>query len=316
MLGLIRRNPRRAATLCGLALLAIAALGIASAPGETDPPEVVVVVPVERVADAPVDTSRWLDASIPAAQRRPAPYRAKTSTPLGIVGGTPADWRDHPGAIRMLAVTEEIVEDGIVMRYSGQLCGGTAIHRSMILTAAHCVEGDGLLRFDIWFGANEWRDGARTYGYEAAAHPAYRAIGYSGDAAIVYLAHPLPVDFPLARLATPAEYNALAKGDRMVVRGWGTTRGAPDGGRDPADALQEVVVKIHEVNPLQSSVVSADGQERNACQGDSGGGMVREGGDPGVIYGPLSTVQPTAGGVCVGLGYVANYTSAAFVGAL
>ena len=288
--------------LLGGGLIGSHFVGGDSAPVTVDAPS-----PEIKAAGLPVDLSKWTVASIPVQSRRPPKFE-QSARPLGIVGGVPADWKNHPGAVRMQAVNLETEKS-----YGGQLCGGTAIDRNWIITAAHCVKGAGLIRFDFWYGANEWREATMVHGYVAYAHPAYKAIGYSGDAALVKLETPLPAEFPVARLATADEYAALEKGTRMIVRGWGTTRGAPDGGRNPADALQEVEVVIHGTNPLQSTVKSADGAERNACQGDSGGGMVRKDGDPAVIYGPLSTVQPTAGGICVGEGYLANYTASTFV---
>lgn len=180
-----------------------------------------------------------------AVARKPPPWPInERNTGLGIIGGQLADYDDHPGAVALEIVSEERgTPDEIGWRRASERCGGTALTRHWIVTAAHCLEGD-WLRVDVFYGDADIRTARRSYGFEAHLHKGYREEGMVADLAFLKLEVPLPADFPLARLATHEEWEALATGDTVIARGWGTTVATESGPDKVADELRDISLAV------------------------------------------------------------------------
>lgn len=148
------------------------------------------------------------------------------------------------------------------------LCTGTAIASDLILTAAHCVQRNNVVRFS--------RTQAPLAIRAAAVHPRFSTQAYAthratADVALIKLAAPLPPDITPAALASAGL--AVAPGHRMTVAGFGVTVDDTAAGLGHARAASLVVTG----QPGSLQIRLYDPATRNeraglgACTGDSGG---------------------------------------------
>jgi len=177
-------------------------------------------------------------------------------------------------------------------------CGGALVAPNVVVTAAHCTTTPAkvtLGRYDL--------DDARDLDYEVLSvvrkvvHPGYDEEVVANDLALLVLerdsAH------PFARIN--ANRNVPADGEELAVMGWGDID-STDGGQETSDELREAAVaylpndeceesegyvKTAEgwvfgsyAGNIQTSMLCAHdriGTTSDACQGDSGGALVKTG---------------------------------------
>ncbi|MFJ9815303.1 serine protease [Streptomyces sp. NPDC101151] len=206
-----------------------------------------------------------------------------------VVGGFPIDVSQAPWTVALSS------RDRFGGTRAGQFCGGVAVTRTTVLTAAHCMAEDVL-------GAPPDRVGdlkviaSRTdllsnEGEEIAVkdirvNPRYDSVTNSGDFAVLTLAASLPQGavVPMA----PAGDSAYAEGTEALVSGWGDTTG----GGAYARRLHAARVRVlGDDLCVRAYPGDADGAYRadsmlcageaaggpDACQGDSGGPLVASG---------------------------------------
>jgi secreted trypsin-like serine protease len=206
-----------------------------------------------------------------------------------VVGGFPVDVSEGPWTVALSS------RDRFGGTRAGQFCGGVAVGRTTVLTAAHCMDEEVL-------GAPPGRVGdlrvitGRTEllsdrGQEIAVrgtwvNPGYDGVTNSGDYAVLSLAEPLPSSSVIAMAG--AGDPAYRAGTAATVYGWGDTTGsgAYAGSLHAArvrvqpDALCEKAYPGGSEGTYRAETMLCAGEAqggRDACQGDSGGPLVAQG---------------------------------------
>lgn len=206
-----------------------------------------------------------------------------------VVGGFPIDVSEAPWTVALSS------RDRFGGTRAGQFCGGVAVTRTTVLTAAHCMAGDVLgappdrvpdLR--VIAGRTDLlaADGEEVAVKGVRVNPGYDADANTGDFAVLTLSSPLPQSavVPMA----PAGDAAYTPGTQAMVSGWGDTTG--DGAY--ARRLHAAHVRVldddacaraypggpdgtYQAGSMLCAGETAGGPD--ACQGDSGGPLVASG---------------------------------------
>ncbi|MEU6144661.1 serine protease [Streptomyces sp. NPDC047081] len=206
-----------------------------------------------------------------------------------VVGGFPVDISGSPWTVALSS------RDRFGGTRAGQFCGGVAVGRTTVLTAAHCMGEDVL-------GAppNRVRDlkaivgrtdllsdqGREIRVRKVRVNPGYDSLSNAGDFAVLTLAEPLPQSWVVAMAA--AGDPAYEPGTSATVYGWGDVTGGGDYARGLRAASVHVMpdAQCEQAYPGSSdgtyvarSMLCAGESEggRDACQGDSGGPLVAQG---------------------------------------
>lgn len=204
-----------------------------------------------------------------------------------VVGGFPVDVSQSPWTVALSS------RDRFGGTRAGQFCGGVAIARTAVLTAAHCLGRDVV-------GAPPTRDlkviagrtdllsaqGEEIPVRDTWVNPRYDGVTNAGDFAVVTLAEPLPQSAVIPMAA--AGDRAYTPGTSAVVYGWGDTSGAAAYAHGLHAARVHVLPDAQCERAYPGSVEGTYQPEtmlcagemrggRDACQGDSGGPLVAQG---------------------------------------
>ncbi|GAA3875269.1 serine protease [Streptomyces lacrimifluminis] len=226
-----------------------------------------------------------------------------------VVGGFPVDVSEGPWTVALSS------RDRFGGTRAGQFCGGVAVGRTTVLTAAHCMGADVL-----GTPPNRARDlkviTGRTdltsaQGKEIAVrdtwvNPGYDKISNAGDFAVLILAEALPEGSVIGMAA--AGDPAYQPGTSATVYGWGDITGGGDYARSLRAARVQV---LSDALCERTYPGSADGKYRadsmlcageaaggpDACQGDSGGPLIAQGRLVGLVSWGSGCGRPGSPGV-------------------
>ncbi|CAD7683365.1 unnamed protein product [Nyctereutes procyonoides] len=223
----------------------------------------------------------WLGGSVPVN-----PDPSLRHERVGIVGGCNVPARRYPWQVSLRF-------HGMGSGQWQHICGGSLIHPQWVLTAAHCVELEGLEAATLRVQVGQ----LRLYNHdqlcnvtEIIRHPNFNMSWYgwdSADIALLKLEAPLTLSEDVNLVSLPSPSLIVPPGMLCWVTGWGDI--ADHTPLPPPYHLQEVEVPIvgnRECNchyqtilerddeVIKQDMLCAGSEGHDSCQMDSGGPLV------------------------------------------
>ncbi|MEU0004663.1 serine protease [Streptomyces sp. NPDC006314] len=219
----------------------------------------------------------------------PVASAAPTAADSVVVGGFPIEVSQAPWTVALSS------RDRFGGTRAGQFCGGAAIARTLVVTAAHCVAEEVLgappnrvrdLR--VIAGRTDLlsHEGDEVAVRDVRVNPGYHSTTNSGDFAVLTLAEALPQRAVVAMAG--AGHQAYTPGTKALVSGWGDTTGGGAYARRLHAARVRVLTDdlcaraypggpdgTYRADTMLCAGEVAGGPD--ACQGDSGGPLVAGG---------------------------------------
>ncbi|RVE51122.1 hypothetical protein evm_004265 [Chilo suppressalis] len=195
-------------------------------------------------------------------------------SPQRIIGGSVTTIDNYPEIVALL-----LTEFGIDY---GQVCGGSILNIRSILTAAHCTQGDSILRWRVRTGSTYANSGGTVYNVGAIiAHSFYNVSSNDNDVAILRSISTILYNSLVQPATIAGASYYLADHQPVWAVGWGSTA---QGGLSSEQLRHVQIWTINQAvcrsryaavgntvtdNMLCSGWLDVGG--RDQCQGDSGG---------------------------------------------
>ncbi|MGW1807612.1 S1 family peptidase [Streptomyces sp. NPDC002078] len=200
-----------------------------------------------------------------------------SAAPQPIVGGTTTTTTAYPFVMQ------------ITDAYGSQLCGGTLVSATKVVTAAHCMAGASASNVRVVGGRTYLNGTDGTVGRVSKiwVNPDYMEATGGHDVAVLTLSTSMPYQ-PVSYVSS-SQTGVYAAGTTARILGWGTT--SENG--SSSNQLRTATVPIVSDSSCRSSYGSDFVQSDMVCAGYSSGGVDTCQGDSG---GPL-----LIGGVLAGI---------------
>ncbi|WP_010179234.1 trypsin-like serine protease [Aquimarina agarilytica] len=215
----------------------------------------------------------------------------KNQTSKRIVNGSDVFIEDHPYQVDLGG------------------CGGAILGARWIITAEHCIKGDGS---NITVRAGITKKSEFYTGQTVKVKRAILNPNSNSDMALLELETPLDLSGDFAKAityASPLVFNEglVAKDKLCTSTGWGMTD--PNISNSSPDHLQGAVLKFGNVALSDDRIRVEEYQERMACRGDSGGPLVVDSVDKSKFI-LVGTVSGGEGDPCSDYGFWGNVAKA------
>ncbi|XP_044265456.1 brachyurin-like [Tribolium madens] len=181
----------------------------------------------------------------------------------------------------------EIYNDG-----EAWYCGGSLISQNYVLTAGHC--GDGATEVQVTLGAHKVFETEDTQvkmtSKEIKVHEEYDGGLIVNDIAVIKLPQPVNLTDSVKIVALPSkiDVNNTFVGTTARISGWGLTNGFGD----LSEVLRYVDVNVitnidcgnqFDEEFVDSILCTSGGSDSGSCDGDSGGPLIVDGVQIGVV---------------------------------
>ncbi|KAI7815142.1 Serine protease [Rhyzopertha dominica] len=128
------------------------------------------------------------------------------------------------------------------------MCGGSIISEIVVLTAAHCIQGQFVPAMTVRVGsAQKSSDGIVAKVARVVVHERFESLDY--DIGLIKLKTALTFTSQVQPVALPSEDDVIEPGTSAVVSGWGSTT---ESGLQTSGTLQAVEVIVIDSNMCKS----------------------------------------------------------------
>lgn len=238
-------------------------------------------------------SSTGLPRRRPALQRRAGGQRVRVFMPSGRARYTPAfsiglpgaalvacsgpsEEQPHAGPLRSPLIEAPPAGVAALLEALGRVyCSGSLVSARVVLTAAHCVLDDGVVRppFAVYFGTDARSGGRYVRVHSALVHPSYEPRARGADLALLRLAE--DVELPVLTL----HWGAPAVQQDVAFSGFGESDEGSVGYRhDQTSSIVAVGETTFSYSPA-------------SCDGDSGGPVLAGSGAGWSVLGVASTAR-------------------------